>query len=457
MMQWSVVSYSIAENSADFRIDPQHYANSTLKRHRLISKKEHIVFDEHIQKIESGRNLSQTNNGKNLFLRTQNIGHILPNLNNISLTNETMDSCEGGDLLFVRVGGVGDNCVVTPQFEGYAFSDNVLRIKISFIDPFYCSVFFNTNFGRQYFKGYFKGTARSLISSANFQNLIVPQPSDRFQQQIRKLVLESDDLTLCAFKFYHQTEKLLLSQLGLDDWQPNKKISFVANYSETANANRIDADYFQPHYKKLLIKLDTHLTKLLSQIVDFDKGVEVGSSAYEAGGIPFIRVSDISENGFEKTEKHISKELYRELKDSFSPKKGDVLFTKDGTIGRSFVVQKDEEAILSGAFLKLKIKPDANVKPDYLALVLNSMICKSQIERLSGGAIIAHLRPDDAMGMTIPILGEDVQSKICEMIEESREQRAESKRLLDVAKRAVEIAIEQDEDIAFQFIEKETS
>ena len=43
------------------------------------------------------------------------------------------------------------------------------------------------------------------------------------------------------------------------------------------------------------------------------------------------------------------------------------------------------------------------------------------------------------------------------MIEESRTQRAESKRLLDVAKRAVEIAIEQDEDIAFQFIEKETS
>jgi type I restriction enzyme S subunit len=185
--------------------------------------------------------------------------------------------------------------------------------------------------------------------------------------------------------------------------------------------------------------------------------MEVGSSAYETGGIPFIRVSDISENGFEKTEKHISKELYDELKDSFSPKKGEVLFTKDGTIGRSFVVQKDEEAILSGAFLKLRIKPDANVKPDYLALVLNSMICKLQIERLSGGAIIAHLRPDDAMAMTIPILGEDVQSVICQMIEESRTQRAESKRLLDVAKRAVEIAIEQDDDIAFQFIEKETS
>jgi hypothetical protein len=281
--------------------------------------------------------------------------------------------------------------------------------------------------------------------------------SQYFQSKIALLVDVSEKLIELSKQILRKAELYLLSKIGLDDWQPNKQLSFVANYSETANANRIDADYFQPHYKELLIKLDAYLTKPLSQIVDYDKGIEVGSSAYETGGISFIRVSDISENGFEKTEKHISKELYDELKDSFSPKKGEVLFTKDGTIGRSFVVQKDEEAILSGAFLKLRIKPDANVKPDYLALVLNSMICKLQIERLSGGAIIAHLRPDDAMAMTIPILGEDVQSVICQMIEESRTQRAESKRLLDVAKRAVEIAIEQDEDIAFQFIEKETS
>ena len=79
------------------------------------------------------------------------------------------------------------------------------------------------------------------------------------------------------------------------------------------------------------------------------------------------------------------------------------------------MVQEDREAILSGAFLKLTIRKGVKVKPDYLALVLNSIICKSQIDRLSGGAIIAHLKPSDAMDMTIPVLEDDTQIEICSL------------------------------------------
>jgi len=84
--------------------------------------------------------------------------------------------------------------------------------------------------------------------------------------------------------------------------------------------------------------------------------------------------------------------------------------------------------------------------------VLNSIVCKLQIERFSGGAIIAHLKPSDAMEMIIPILSSSIQSLISEKIIASHIARETSKKLLEKAKRAVEIFIEEGEERAERYI-----
>jgi len=61
------------------------------------------------------------------------------------------------------------------------------------------------------------------------------------------------------------------------------------------------------------------------------------------------------------------------------------------------------------------------------------------------------------MAMTIPVLDDGVQTEICSLIAQSRQERKTSKRLLETAKRAVEIAIEKDEASAFHFIEMEAN
>lgn len=143
-------------------------------------------------------------------------------------------------------------------------------------------------------------------------------------------------------------------------------------------------------------------------------------------------------------EKMVSLELAKSYNGKYSPKKDDLLFTKDGTIGISFVVNEDMTAVLSSAFLRLRKKKQ--IESEYLALILNSIICKLQIERLSGGAIIAHLKPSDAMTLKIPILSPAIQSKISSLIVSSHEARTRSKELLERSKRAVEVFIEEDEE-----------
>ena len=107
--------------------------------------------------------------------------------------------------------------------------------------------------------------------------------------------------------------------------------------------------------------------------------------------------------------------------------------------------------ISSSGILHLAEKDNA-VLPDYLTLVLNSKIVRLQAERSAGGSIIQHWKQSEIENVSITILLMSLQQKIAAKVRESFALRAESKRLLDLAKHAVELAIEQGEDNAINVV-----
>ena len=107
--------------------------------------------------------------------------------------------------------------------------------------------------------------------------------------------------------------------------------------------------------------------------------------------------------------------------------------------------------ISSSGILHLTVK-DNTVLPDYLTLVLNSKIVRLQAERSAGGLIIQHWKQSEIENVSIPILPMSSQHKIAAKVRESFALRAESKRLLDLAKHAVEVAIEHGEEKAMEVL-----
>jgi restriction endonuclease S subunit len=101
--------------------------------------------------------------------------------------------------------------------------------------------------------------------------------------------------------------------------------------------------------------------------------------------------------------------------------------------------------------LHLSVKRD-DVLPEYLTLVLNSLIVQLQADRDAGGSIIQHWKPSEIGEVLIPIIENSIQTQIEEKIKKSFELKEESKKLLDLAKRAVEIAIEKNEDEAVKLL-----
>lgn len=323
------------------------------------------------------------------------------------------------------------------------------------INPFYLSTYLNSYFG--------KGQTNKLTISSVQPNLLLTQVkkikipifSPLFQKQIEDICKKGYHLRNEAQNFYHDTEKLLLQELDLENFVPDSNSINIKNFSESfLKSDRLDAEFYQPKYEEFFKHLSHFCCKPLGGekgLVKLKKSIEPGSEAYQEKGIPFIRVSDITKFEITNTEIHLDPQKYDLEK--LCPKKDTILLSKDGSIGIAYKISNnDKKIITSGALLHLIIKDKNEVLPDYLTLVLNSLVVQIQAEHDADGSIIKHWKPSEIEKIKIPILKFEKQNEIAELIQESFSLRKKSKILLEVAKKAVEIAIEVDEQKALEYI-----
>ena len=367
----------------------------------------------------------------------------------------------GGEILINKIGNPGQMFLMPKLDIPMTLGMNLFMVRLknnSILNNYYVYIFFNTKIGKNIIYRKINGAVPLTIDKKAINSLPVPIFSNTFQSQIENLVRTSYDKLKESKKLYKEAEDLLLEELGLKDYQPSDKNIAIKSFSQSFGVSgRLDSEYYQPKYDEILEKIKSYKGgwDYIANIVDWQKGVEVGSEAYQEAGKGFLRVSDFSKFGIENISKKISNELYEELKDNFKPQVGDILFTKDGTIGLSYVVKENLEAIISGAFLRLTLQEKyKNFSKETLVLIFNSIVSKMQVEQLSGGAIIAHLKPSDFENFVIPIIDNKIQEKIEQKIQVSFQLKKESKELLDLAVKAVEIAIEKDENKAMEFIDE---
>lgn len=347
------------------------------------------------------------------------------------------------DVVISTVGTIG-NCAVVDESILPANSDRhvgIVRLNVEKYSPYVLSTFLLSKYGRMQTLRESTGNVQLSLFLYKIRELLIPNFSDTFQSKIESIVKSAHAKLEESKSLYSQAEDLLLGELGLKDWQPKNTLHTTKKFSDFAQIGRLDAEYYQPKYDDLFEKLSCLNCKRLGKIVSIKKSFDPGSDAYQETGIPFIRVSDISKDGIEKTELHLSPIDFDipELK----PKKDTILFSKDGSIGIAYKVQSDLNVFTSGALLHL-VTTDSSILPDYLTLVLNSVVVKLQAERDSNGAIIQHWKPSDIENVIIPILPEQIQTKIASLIQQSFECKAQSKQLLEDAKRMVESEIEKN-------------
>ncbi len=447
--------YEVLSNK-DFRIDSSFYTKEPKKNLDLIYAKigEHLISSQY---------------GISIEMNTDSVGYPIYRMNEIHdmLCDLDVDKCaditqaeydrfalKDRDVLFNRtnsfewVGRTGiyyQNDDIQRTFASYLVR---LNPKDSILPEYLCA-YLNCKYG----EWDVKRRARQSINQTNVnpeevKEIEIPILDIDLQQKIRCCFTQANSLRILSQKTYSKAELILHNGLGVNSVAVTDVNVSQKRFSDFINSGRLDAEYYQPKYDDLFSRLSKFESKRLGDMVQIRKSIEPGSEAYQNKGIPFMRVSNLSKFGFSDTEIYLSPDEYGDV---IRPKQNTILLSKDGSVGIAYKVEQDMNVITSGAILHLTIT-DNEFMPDYLTLVLNSVIVGMQAERDAGGSIIQHWKPSEIENVIIPKLSKEIQQEITNKVKESFALRRESKRLLNLAKTAVEIAIERGENLAMELL-----
>jgi type I restriction enzyme S subunit len=235
-----------------------------------------------------------------------------------------------------------------------------------------------------------------------------------------------------------------------------------AKLSDAFSAHRIDAEYFQPVYEEILRIVSRKYNLIpLNKIFDFRRGVFIPPDFYieQKTSRPYIRIKELSGKlGIDESKIIFVSDGY--LNDEINQLyENDLVIAIIGdTIGKTNRIPKE----LAGGFcsnntgrLRIKLEFKGKVLSEYAEILFQSVVIQSQIEKKKAQTGQPKINDSEIRSIKIPLPPLSTQQKIASLVQQSHEARRKAKELLEIAKRAVEIAIEENEEKAQEYIQKE--
>ena len=357
------------------------------------------------------------------------------------------------DILVSVVGTLGNAALVQKGNLPAIFSCKSTVLRVKNINPSYLLTYINCKYGRSLLLRKERGAIQKGLNLDDLKTLDVYIPSKDFQLKIEQLFKRSIDGEKQVKNKYSEAEQTLLEAVGLADFNPSTQNTNIKTFAQSFGASgRLDAEYYQPKYEEIESAIisfsgDFRLGDLIEYI---DTGEYSEQYLSKEKDLKFYIRSTNIKNGL--IDEH---DDYFVNPDSFTKfaQKGDIVTARVGTLGVFGEVQEEiAGAVYSDNVLCFRLPNSFN--SSVYTLWFNSKLNWELIDRFARGSVQQRLNQETLKGLLVPIIDPATQTKISELVQQSFSLKAQGEHLLSVAKRAVEIAIEQDEAAAMAFITK---
>ncbi len=267
-------------------------------------------------------------------------------------------------------------------------------------------------------------------------------PAKNFRNQIIEIFKKSQHLLEESKYLYSQAEKLLLEEAGIKNENIKSfNLYSIVNFSDIQKAKRMDAEYFQNKYGKLVSITDYIFKPLVDVIENVPAKFEPKKESDKQ--FRYVELSNINASigiidGFsEMLGKDAPGRAKRILKE------GDVIVSSvEGSLEKVALVHKEQKGFLaSTGFFQLRSK---EILPEVLLIIAKSIIFQSQLKQRCTGTILTAVPKESIRDILVPIISKPIQQKIAELVRKSHEARRKAKELLEESKIKVEKLIENN-------------
>ncbi len=466
-------SVKIWELEGEVRTDSEYYDVQYIKLNNALIKNNFLTWRDisyYIKKWIFDISPNYYRNEGIPFIRVKNCNDIYINEDDLVFLDENIHNENWNtelwiwDIVMSKVWTIWE-VSINLKFEKINFSQNNVWIKVNqnLVNSYYLIAYLKSNSASKLIERKQSWNVQQKLVLEDIRDLKIPIPSQSFQEKIQELVIESYKQNELSENLYKEAESLLLSELDLLDYKPKtKNINLVAwyslevlenhsttNYSILKELDRFDAEYWDYSYFEIIDKIKkykwwfdklTNLVKVSKKKITLDE-----EQVYN-----YIELADINKSNW--MVENITEILWKDLPSRARMKieRWSVLFSSlEGSIDKVAIIDSDLENLVASTWFFIFKE---NILNKETLLVLLKIFWQKYISREALGTIMSAISNTWIERILLPKIDNSIQKIITGKIQESFTAKTTSKNLLEIAKKAVEVYIEEDESVWFEFI-----
>jgi hypothetical protein len=316
----------------------------------------------------------------------------------------------------------------------------------------YIAAYLNSVQGLALMARRFQGNVQQHLSLEDGKSIRIPRLGLKFQDHVHALVLRVDQQQVAVTKAMAAAEEHCLSAIGLADWTPPEPLTYTARASDVFASGRFDAQYFMPAKEQVKQALAALPSQLLSDRVD---SIRVQWLPDRASPTMRVRNYDVTDALVPLLDAEKAPSFAADIgsmKKVF--KDGDVAISRLRAYLKEVAVVRtggDIPSVGSSEFIVLRPK-DTAISPETLMVFLRSAPVQTILKWCQDGSQHPRFSEGDLLSIPVPDAVEQVSGQITKIVQDGFAARHRAHKLLDAAKRAVEIAIEDGEPAAMVYL-----
>ena len=445
MITYSIIQKSELEGTQ--RLDPEYYHPAYVRVVNTVQSHASSKKIEEIAKVLRGRNPTKYTESGIPVIRAVDLRDITSWENILNSSDqENLFYLKHGDILVssIGAGSIGKIQLFLETDKKVATVAEVSVIRTKNYSPFALAVFLMSKYGYLQLERRITGSTGQLhLYPKDIGTVLTPILNQRVQSRLEDMISASHKYLIQSKSLYLQAEQMLLDELELDKVDFSQSNCYSVSLSQAQKVNRVDAEYFQPKYDKLIEHLKkTGKAKLLGEITSYIKrGVQ--PTYVKDGEIIVINSQHLGRYilNIEATER--TDYTFWEMNRRSCLQKGDVLLYSTGAyVGRTNVWFEDRRGIASNHVTIIRPREPCN--SFYLAVYLNAFSGLLQAEKWATGSGQREVYPKAISNFLVYLPSEEFRIEIANLITQSCDARKKAKVILGEAKELVEGMIERE-------------
>jgi hypothetical protein len=361
---------------------------------------------------------------------------------------------KSGDVLVTRTGAnFGQVAPWRHGIEAFACAD-ILVLRQPSVPSGYLSSFLESAKGKPLVLRGGYGAAQPHIAPPYLSDMLVPRLGD-VENRVDRLVSLSVQKERDALETINRAQDTLLVALGLADWTPPEPLSYTARAKNAYAAGRLDAQYFMPAKEQVRQSLAALPGRMLADRVDSIRDMFVPDRVSPTKLVrnydvtdALIPLLDAEKEPQEAAELGSVKKIFKD---------GDVAISRLRAYLREIaVVRKGDDIPSVGSSEFIVLRPQIgqkDISPETLMVFLRSVPAQTILKWCQDGSQHPRFSEGDLLAIPVPDVVASVSDQITTIVRQGFAARHKARQLLETAKRAVEIAIEDGEPAALAFLD----